>query len=751
MSTSARRSLYTNPSARDWVFAGLGVSDAPTRFHRSLPGFAPSPLIPLDDLAKELRVKKVFVKDESSRLGLPSFKILGASWATVRAVAEKAGLPVDAELETVTDAAKRRDVTLFAATDGNHGRAVARMASILGVKAEVYVPKDLDLSTRQFIIDEGANVTVTSGDYDFAVHNAAQEAENQGGVLIQDTSFEGYEGIPKWVVEGYSTMLREIDDQLEDSHLDVIVTPVGVGSLAQAVVSHSKAAGRSTSVLTVEPDTAACLWKSLTAGESTTISTINTIMSGINCGTASPVAWPILRAGVDASTTISDFEAHEAVQYLSKHGISAGPCGAAPVAALRHVARSNPRAINLSANSVVVLLCTEASREYVTPIPVSISDPVLLTQQLVRIDSSNPGLSVAPGAGETAIATYIASWLQHRDFETHWLEKVPGRPSVVGVARGSGGGKSLMYNGHIDTVTLVGYEGDPLSGDIHDGKIHGRGAVDMKPGVAASMVALVRAKEANLRGDVVLAAVADEKNLSIGTEEVREAGWHADGAIISEPTNLDVVLSHKGFVWLEIDILGVASHGSRPDLGVDAITKAGYFLVELDKYSQKLMSGPKHGSLGTGTVHAGLIKGGEEQSSYPAKCTISVERRTVPGETDEVITSDMQKILSAIARTIPDFKSDVRVTFSRPPFQVSESDPFIATVLRTVEKTHGRKPVIRPEGAWTDCALLSEKGIPVLLYGVAGEGLHAKKEFATVESLEMVVQTLTGVAVEFCR
>jgi acetylornithine deacetylase/succinyl-diaminopimelate desuccinylase family protein len=555
----------------------------------------------------------------------------------------------------------------------------------------------------------------------------------------------------QWIVDGYSTMLREIDQQLEDDVASAIVTPVGVGSLAQAVVLHSKSAGRSTSVLTVEPDTAACLKRSLEVGSITQIATRHTIMSGMNCGTVSYSAWPIHKSGVDASVTVSDFEAHEAVQYLQKAGVNAGPCGAASLAALRHVAKANLEAIGLNANSVVVLLCTEGAREYQIPRNVSTDDPAALTQTLVQIDSSNPGWGTTPGAGETEIANYIAAWLEHRDISVHWIEEVLGRPSVVGVLKGSGGGKTLMFNGHIDTVTNAGYDGDPLGGNIENGAVQGRGSVDMKAGIAASMVAMARAKQSQLRGDIILAAVADEENLSIGTEQVLKAGWRADGAVVAEPSLLDIILSHKGFVWLEVDILGTASHGSRPDLGVDAITRAGYFLVELDKHSRSLLKGKPHPSLqSTGSIHASLIAGGEEPSSYPAKCTITIERRTVPGETPETVEQEIRSILSSIAQRVPGYKYGVRVTFSRSPFEVPQGHPFVQTVLKNVESVLGRKPKVRPEAAWTDCALLAEKGIPALLFGPDGEGLHAMREWATVDSIEKVTDALERIAVEFC-
>jgi hypothetical protein len=455
---------------------------------------------------------------------------------------------------------------------------------------------------------------VVNGDYDAAVRQADSEAKANGGILIQDTVFEGYEEIPKWIVDRYSTILVEIDEQTSQRP-DVIVVPIGVGSLGQAVISRRKTEGRSTAVLAVEPDTAACLHKSLKAGKLTSLSTSETIQTGMNCGTVSTVAWPILEAGVDASTTVSDFEVHEAVTYLQSLGITAGPCGAAPLAALKHVARTDPSLLGLNKDSVVVLICTEGSRDYKIPRDVSDEDPVTLTQVLTRIDSSNPGSSRTEGAGEKETAEYIASWLEHRDIEVNWIEEVPGRPSIVGVVRGTGGGKLLMLNGYIDTVTNIGYEGDPLSGDIVDGAIQGRGSMDMKSGVAASMVTLLKAKEAKLRGDVILAAVADEENLSIGVKQVLRAGWRADGAIVPEPTSHYVILAQKGWVWLEVDILGVAAHGSHPDEGVDSIFKAGYFVTELDRHGQELAKRPEeYPGLGTGTVHGELFK---EARKYP--------------------------------------------------------------------------------------------------------------------------------------
>lgn len=339
----------------------------------------------------------------------------------------------------------------------------------------------------------------------------------------------------------------------------------------------------------------------------------------------SSIAWPLLSRGVDASLTISDYEAHTACEYLGSLGISAGPCGAAGLAALRRLRTPDKLALGLDRNSVVVLLCTEGKRGYSTPRDVSKDDATSIAQALVQINSADPSGGSISGPGETAIARYITAWLEHRDIDCHWIEPTPGRPWVVGAVKGTVGGQNLMLNGHIDTVTLLGYDRDPLKGNIRDGKLYGRGAADMKGGVAASLAALALIKKDSLRGDVIFAGVADEEDLSIGTTQLLQAGWRADAAIVGEASNLDLVLAHKGFVWLEVNIYGVAAHGSRPELGIDAISKAGYFLVELDRYAQRLQAGPKHPTLGAPSVHASIIKGGEEASSYPATCTVILE------------------------------------------------------------------------------------------------------------------------------
>lgn len=337
-----RMTWYCSPAARHWTCPFV-PSDAHA-FHRSLPGYAPTPLVVVPELAAELGVGRVLVKDESSRLGLPAFKVLGASWACRQVLERHPG------------------VMLVTATDGNHGRAVARMAAHFGVKATVFVPDVMLPSTAARIADEGANVVRVDGDYDAAVRQAAEFADAQSGrALVQDTAWEGYEQVPAWIVEGYKTLLEEIDAQLTEPP-NLVAVPVGVGSLVEAVMRHYRRPGSTRPiVLSVEPDTAASLLASLTADRPVTVPTAATVMTGLNCGTISSSAWPVLRAGCDAAVAVSDDEALRAVEDLGRLGISSGPSGAATLAGVRAaLAIPHRRAdLELDADAVVVLLSTE--------------------------------------------------------------------------------------------------------------------------------------------------------------------------------------------------------------------------------------------------------------------------------------------------------------------------------------------------------------------------------------------------------
>ncbi|KAF4417398.1 Diaminopropionate ammonia-lyase [Fusarium acutatum] len=744
---TSRRHVHFNSKAKSWTSPESASTEAIDQFHQSLPSYEPTPLTNLDDLAKEIGVGAVHVKDETNRFGLPAFKILGASWGAFRSITEKFGLPLGSDIDAVREAAKSHQLTLYAATEGNHGRAVARMGAIFDISAEIHVPASMHPSTVKLIESEGAKVVMSKGRYEDAMLEAESASKHEKGIMVQDHAFGDYQ---TWIVDGYGTMMREVDKQLGSAKADLVIAPVGVGSFAQAVVSHFKRHGTSTSTLTVEPDTAACLWKSLEKGEFTEISTTGTIMAGLNCGAPSTIAWDVLKNGVDASLTVSDYEAHQSALYLQSQGINAGPCGGSTLAALRRLTPDDKKTLGLNEKSTVVIFCTERNRDYDVPHDISGNDPVALTQTLVQINSSSPDLGSVPGPGETVIARYIAAWLEHRDLETHWVEYNKGRPSVVGVVRGSGGGKSVMFNGHLDTVTIMGYDDDPLSGKILDGRLYGRGSADMKGGVAAGMIALANAKKLALRGDVIFTGVADEESLSKGTEDILRAGWRADAAVVSESTNLEINHAHKGYCHIEIKVYGLAAHGSRADLGIDAIVNAGHFLVEFGKYVEKLQEGPGDETLGTGTAHASVISGGEEASSYPAQCTIIAERRTIPGETNEVVQKEFDDIIAKVAKEVTDFKAEAKIFFSRPPQFTAADHPFTKLVSGIVGSVTGKDSVIAGAPFWTDCALLAEKGIVPLLWGPKGEGFHGKEEFVHVESIEQVAEGLTNIAAEFC-
>ncbi|KAJ9291816.1 hypothetical protein DTO021C3_717 [Paecilomyces variotii] len=752
----SRRPIHFNPAAAHERYSAAR-SDSPRQFHRSLPNYAPTPLVSLPDLATELGVRAVYVKDESNRFTLPSFKVLGASWGCFRAVTSYLGLSSTVDLNEVAKQARDSAITLVAATEGNHGRAVAYMAQLLGITSIIFVPEHMDEKTRSLIAAQGAQVVLVQGDYDRAVQDASRHTENtSGALLIQDTAFEGYEDVPAWIVEGYSTMMVEIEEQLGELGLrsSVVVTPVGVGSLAHAVSRYCKAQNPPVSVVTVEPDSAPCLISSLDAGKPVTVQTSSTIMDGMNCGTVSSIAWPDLQRFVDASITVSCYESHSAVQYLSSRSVPAGPCGGASLAALRHLAASGEATSLLNEGSVVVLLSTEGKRDYPAVQDVSVDDAVSLTQVLTQINSSNPTLSLADGVGENQIVDYLVAWFRHRDIEYHRVEAVPGRPSIIGILRGTGGGKSLMFNGHLDTVSVSSYEKDPLSGSLGTkyGKqvVFGRGSLDMKGGLSAALAALatIKAGGGTLRGDIIVAAVSDEEDASQGTRDILAAGWRADAAVIPEPTRGVIATAHKGFLWVEVDILGVAAHGSDPSKGEDAILYTGWFLRALEEYQRQL---PVDDVLGQATLHCGLIRGGEEPSSYPGLCTLTIEFRTIPSQTEQSILHDITEILKGISQENARFRfAEPRIKLSRPPQKLAASHPFTEQLVACASRVLGRRPQVQSVPFWCDAALLSEAGVPSIVYGPVGEGLHSKEEWVEVESLQEMEKVFIQLVKEFC-
>ncbi len=370
-----------------------------------------------------------------------------------------------------------------------------------------------------------------------------------------------------------------------------------------------------------------------------------------------------------------------------------------------------------------------------------------LLRQLVAIDSINPDL-VPGGAGEQKIAHFVADWFERAGLDVVWDEAAPGRPNVIGIARGTGGGRSLLLNAHMDTVGVVGME-RPHDPYIRDNRLYGRGAYDMKGGLAAIMAAGAAAKKLGLRGDVIVTAVADEEYASIGTSSIVKR-WRTDAAIVTEPTELNICTAHKGFAWLDVETEGIAAHGSRPDLGVDAIVKMGKVLVGLEELDHSLRTAPSHRLLGSGSVHASLIRGGQELSSYPKHCLLSVERRTVPGETLQKVETELPRIFERISATDSTFKARVKTSMVREPFEVSLDEPIVRTVQSKATAILGREPGEIGQTGWMDSALLSAAGIPTVVFGPGGEGAHAVVEWSNLEHVERCAEILAAVVEEFC-
>ncbi|HEU5430178.1 MAG TPA: M20/M25/M40 family metallo-hydrolase, partial [Thermomicrobiales bacterium] len=300
-----------------------------------------------------------------------------------------------------------------------------------------------------------------------------------------------------------------------------------------------------------------------------------------------------------------------------------------------------------------------------------------LLSRLVGIDSTNPDL-VPGGPGEGEIARVVADWRERGGLDVAIEEAAPGRPNVIGVARGSGGGRTLMLNAHTDTVGAGGMDA-PFTPRIEGDRLFGRGAFDMKGSLAAIMLVAAAAKRANLRGDLIVTAVCDEEYASIGTQAIAER-CRADAAIVTEPTDLDLVIAHKGFIWHAVETRGVAAHGSLPEAGVDAIAKMGPVLLGVQALDQALREQARHPLLGTASIHASLIAGGQELSSYPASCRLEIERRTLPGETVELATRQLELLLDGVRRADNAFAAELTTMLARDPFAIAPDADIVQLV-----------------------------------------------------------------------
>jgi acetylornithine deacetylase len=378
---------------------------------------------------------------------------------------------------------------------------------------------------------------------------------------------------------------------------------------------------------------------------------------------------------------------------------------------------------------------------------ISYDEQVALTAEMVAIDSTNPDL-VPGGAGEAEIARFVAAWLESAGLDVELRELGPRRANVIAVARGSGGGRTLMLNAHMDVVGAGGMA-QPWTSRIDGTRLYGRGAYDMKASLAAILLAGRDAARLDLRGDVIVTAVADEEYASIGVQDVVRHTT-ADAAIVAEPTGLDLCVAHKGFVWLEVETRGVASHGSLPEEGVDAIAKMGPVLTGLADLDRELRSRPGHPLLGPPSIHASLIRGGQELSTYPARCLLSIERRTIPGETIAEIEGQIAAILAAAGAADSSFQAEQRTLLVRDPFSVDLEQPIVDLAKRHLARATGRDPEIAGAGGWMDSAFLAAAGIPTVIFGPDGDGAHADVEWVDLVSATRTADALLGIVVEFC-
>lgn len=368
-------------------------------------------------------------------------------------------------------------------------------------------------------------------------------------------------------------------------------------------------------------------------------------------------------------------------------------------------------------------------------------DVLEMTRALVAVPSVNPDLE-AGGDGEAGVASLAAGWLESWGFDVEVMEAAPGRASVV--AQWGEGPRSVILNGHLDTVGVEGMTVDPYAGAVRDGLLYGRGSCDMKAGVAALLAAARDTARAGVRGRLIVALTADEEYASVGLQQVLGAGLRADAAVVCEPTSLAIMPANKGFVWVEVDFEGRAAHGSLPAEGVDAIRHAGRLLERLDRLDAELADRPAHPLLGRGSIHAGTVRGGSTPSVYPAHCRLLLERRTLPGETPESALSEVDALLDGLRAELPRLRASARITLDRPGTEVDERDEPVTSLLGALEDT-GIQPRLQGMTAWVDAALFNVAGIPAVCFGPGAIAqAHTADEHVAVAELEPAHAALTA-------
>jgi acetylornithine deacetylase len=371
--------------------------------------------------------------------------------------------------------------------------------------------------------------------------------------------------------------------------------------------------------------------------------------------------------------------------------------------------------------------------------------------ELVRIPSVNPSL-VSGAVGEREIAEAIADRLRRTPgIEVELQESGEGRPNVIATV-GDGPGRTLMLNGHTDTVGVAGMD-EPFSGRIEGNRLYGRGSADMK-GADAGLIVLLEAvaRAGDFPGRLVATFVTDEEHSSIGTQAICRAieRWRPDAAVIVEGSDLEVVVAHKGFAWATIETHGFAAHGSRFELGRDAIFLMGRVVSRLEELNRELLRRAPHPLVGPPSLHASLISGGQELSSYPESCRLELERRTIPGDTEEQVRQELRAILDELAGMDDEFAASLEMGVFREPFEIATDAEIVGVLRQAIREARGREPHVLGAAGWMDSALLARVGVPTVIFGPSGSGAHGLVEWVDLDSVEAYVQILARVSYDFC-